>query len=254
MLAETPTTRSALSKVPQVTLFFWLIKMMSTTVGETAADYLNFTLGFGLSMTSLVAGGLFAVLLFWQMRSSRYLPALYWMTVVMVSIFGTLITDNMTDALGIPLLLSTLMFSSALVLTFMLWHRSEGTLSIHSITTPWREAFYWTAILFTFALGTAAGDWLSEGLNLGYLLSAGVFGGGIILVTLAWAFAGANAVICFWIAYILTRPLGASFGDLLSQPTNNGGFGVGIVEINTLFLVSIAALVGYLTLVERSAD
>lgn len=251
MLAE---TRSALSKVPQVTLFFWLIKMMSTTVGETAADYLNFNLGFGLSLTSLVAGGVFALVLFLQMRSRRYIPALYWMTVVMVSIFGTLITDNLTDALGIPLLLSTIMFSSALILTFMLWHRSEGTLSIHSITTPGREAFYWAAILFTFALGTAAGDWLSEGLNLGYLLSAGVFGGGIILVTLAWALAGANAVLSFWMAYILTRPLGASLGDLLAQPTNNGGFGVGIVEINTLFLVSIAALVGYLTLVERSTD
>ncbi|MCX0501771.1 COG4705 family protein [Erwinia billingiae] len=251
MLAE---TRSALNKVPQVTLFFWLIKMMSTTVGETAADYLNVNLGFGLSMTSLVAGGLFALLLFCQMRSRRYIPALYWMTVVMVSIFGTLITDNLTDSLGIPLLLSTIMFSGALILTFMLWHRSEGTLSIHAINTPGREAFYWAAILFTFALGTAAGDWLSEGMNLGYLLSAAVFGGGIILVTLAWAFIGANAVLCFWIAYILTRPLGASFGDLLAQPTTNGGFGIGIMEINTLFLVAIAALVGYLTLVERSAD
>ncbi|KGT90310.1 membrane protein [Erwinia typographi] len=248
------TVPAALSKVPEVTLFFWLIKMMSTTVGETAADFLNVNLGFGLSLTSLTAGCLLAVLLLAQMRAQRYIPALYWSTVVMVSIFGTLITDNFTDASGIPLLFSIIMFSSALILTFMLWHRSEGTLSIHSITTPAREAFYWAAILFTFALGTAVGDGLAEGLNLGYLPSALVFGGAIALVALVWKGLRLNTVLCFWLAYILTRPLGASCGDLLAQPVNNGGFGIGIVEINLLFLASIAALVGYLTLAERAAD
>lgn len=251
MLSATPGARAGLSKVPQVTLFFWLIKMMSTTVGETAADFLNFNLGFGLSLTSLFAGMLLVVVLWLQMRASRYIPALYWLTVVLVSLFGTLLTDNFTDLLGIPLGYSTIMFGSALILTFMLWHRSEGTLSIHSITTLPREIFYWAAILFTFALGTAAGDWLSEGMNLGYLLSALVFAGGIVVVAFGWRVCHFNAIACFWIAYILTRPLGASCGDLLAQPTDNGGFGIGIVEINTLFLVAIAGLVGYLSLVEK---
>lgn len=251
-MPATSSVHSELSKVPQVTLFFWLIKMMSTTVGETAADYLNFNLGFGLGYTSLVAGILLAVVLGMQMRARHYIPALYWLTVVLVSIFGTLVTDNFTDSLGIPLGYSTLMFGSALILTFMLWHRSEGTLSINSITTPLREAFYWAAILFTFALGTAAGDWLSEGLNLGYPLSAMVFAVAIALVALAWWGCKCNAVACFWLAYILTRPLGAATGDLLAQPVEQGGLGIGIVEINALFLLAIAGLVAYLSLAERS--
>ncbi|MFC0142141.1 response regulator [Erwinia mallotivora] len=139
-MPATSSVHSELSKVPQVTLFFWLIKMMSTTVGETAADYLNFNPGFGLGFTSLVAGILLAVVLGMQMRARHYIPVLYWLTVVLVSIFGTLVTDNFTDSLGIPLGYPTLMFGSALILTFMLWHRSEGTLSIYSITTPLREA------------------------------------------------------------------------------------------------------------------
>lgn len=154
------------NKVPEVTLVFWLIKMMSTTVGETAADFLNADLGFGLVNTSFVIGGLLAVSLYFQMRATRYIPALYWLTVVFISVFGTLITDNLTDALHVPLAYSSLFFSVALLATFALWYVREKTLSIHHIDSAGREAFYWLAILFTFALGTAVGDWLAEGLSM----------------------------------------------------------------------------------------
>lgn len=243
MLLTTPS----LNKVPEVTLLFWLIKMMSTTVGETAADFLNMTLGWGLTSTSCLTGLLFVILLFVQLRSPRYIPVVYWMTVLLISVFGTLITDNLTDSFGVPLALSTAVFSGLLLITFALWYRSEKTLSIHSITTLKRELFYWTAILFTFSLGTAAGDWLAEGLQLGYFNAAVLFGSAIALIALAWHRFNASAVLCFWLAYILTRPFGASCGDLLSQPTLNGGIGLGTTGTSILFLLLIISLIAWLT-------
>lgn len=158
---------SWLNKVPEVTLFFWLIKMMSTTVGETAADFLNMDLGWGLTNTTVLTGVLFVIVLVLQLRATRYVPALYWATVLLISVFGTLVTDNLTDRFGVPLAFSTGLFGAFLSLTFVLWFNEERTLSIHNITTRKRELFYWAAILFTFSLGTAAGDWAAEGLNLG---------------------------------------------------------------------------------------
>ncbi len=242
------TTSPWLNKVPEVTLVFWLIKMMSTTVGETAADFLNMDLGFGLVNTSFVTGGLLAVTLYYQLRATRYIPALYWLTVVFISVFGTLVTDNLTDAWHLPLAWSSAFFTVALMTTFAIWYRQEKTLSIHHIDSPKREAFYWLTILFTFALGTALGDWLAEGLSMGYETTAGFFGLWIAIIAVACFVLRANKVFCFWAAYILTRPFGAAWGDLLSQPVENGGFGLGANVTSLVFCAIIIVLVGGLTL------
>ena len=244
------TTRM-LNKVPEITLFFWIIKIMATTVGETAADFLNADLHFGLTGTSLVMGVLLLVALVFQLRAKRYVPAIYWIAVVLISVFGTLVTDNLVDNFGITTKTTTIIFSGALLATFAAWYASEKTLSIHSIFTTRRELFYWVAILFTFALGTAAGDLVAEGMQLGYAISALVFGAVIGLVTLAHYFFKLNSVLAFWIAYILTRPFGASCGDLLSQPISNGGLGLGTVATTVIFLGTILCLVSYLTISQK---
>ncbi len=236
-----------INKVPEVTFSFWLIKIMSTTVGETAADFININWHLGLSKTSFIMGGLLAIALFFQIRSKQYIPSLYWITVVLISIFGTLLTDNLTDHFGVPLAISTVGFGTALLSTFILWYMKEHTLSIHSIDTVARETYYWIAILFTFALGTAAGDWIAEGFQIGYANALLIFGGVIALTTVIFYFFQGNAILCFWIAYILTRPFGASFGDLLSQPAGNGGLGLGTMGTSGLFLTTILGLVIYLS-------
>ena len=240
-----------LNKVPAVTAAFWIIKVLATTVGETAADYLNVDLGLGLSITSLIMAGLLAVVLVFQFRLNRYLPSVYWLAVVLISIVGTLITDNLVDNLGVSLWTTTIVFAIALAVTFVLWHRSEKTLSIHTITTTRREGFYWLAVLFTFALGTAAGDLIAEGLGLGFFTALLLFIGAIAAVVVAYYFFHLNAVLAFWIAYILTRPLGASTGDLLSQPTADGGLGLGTTGTSAIFLAVILVLVTVLSLRAR---
>ncbi|AIQ25397.1 hypothetical protein NSQ90_22305 [Paenibacillus sp. FSL H7-0737] len=234
------------NKVPQVTIFFWIIKIMATTVGETAADFLNFNLYWGLTNTTLVMGGLLIAALYFQMTATKYVPALYWLAVVLISVVGTLITDNLVDNLGVSLETTTIVFSVLLILTFGVWYASQKTLSIHSITTKKREMFYWLTILFTFALGTAAGDLVAESLNWGYLLSAIIFAALIGAITLAYRFK-LNAVTAFWFAYILTRPLGASLGDYLSQDRSEGGLELGTTGTSIIFIVIILGLVIYLT-------
>ncbi len=245
-----PNTAVMLNKVPAVTILFWAIKIMATTVGETAADFLNANLHLGLTGTSVVVGALLAASLAAQLRASRYVPSIYWTTVVLLSVFGTLLTDNLVDHFGVSLVTTTTLFSVALAATFAAWYAVERSLSIHTITTHRREAFYWAAILFTFALGTAAGDLAAEGLQLGYATAALIYGALIAAVALAHAFK-LNAIAAFWTAYILTRPFGASCGDLLSQPTANGGLGLGTVATSAAFLVAILGLIGYLTLASR---
>jgi uncharacterized membrane-anchored protein len=237
-----------LNKVPEATVFFWIIKVFSTTVGETAADYLNVDLGLGLDGTSLVMAGLLAVFLALQVRARRYVPWRYWSTVVLVSVVGTLITDYLTDQLGVPLQTTSLVFSLALLAAFSIWYLFERTLSIHTVFTRRREAFYWTVILFTFALGTALGDLLAESLGLGLASSALLFGGAIAVVALAYFRLGLNGVAAFWATYVLTRPLGASCGDLLTQPLQQGGLGLDAMLVNAVFLVGIVALVAYLSI------
>lgn len=238
------------NKVPEVTIFFWLIKVLSTTVGETAADYLNETLGFGLTNTTYIMGALLLVALFFQFRAKKYVPGIYWLTVVLISIVGTLFTDNLTDNYGVSQATTTTIFAILLALTFMFWYVSERTLSIHSIYTTRRETFYWLTILFTFALGTAGGDWASEGLDLGYPTALLIFAGLIAVVILAYYVFKTNSVTTFWVAYILTRPLGASLGDYLTQP-DNGGLGLGTIKTSAVFLVLILGLVIYLARSKR---
>lgn len=242
-----------LNKVPEVTIFFWLIKILCTTVGETAADFLNSNLGLGLTGTSLVMSVALIAALVYQFRQRRYLPVAYWLAVVLISVVGTLITDNLTDNLGVALEVTTAVFAVALAATFLIWHRSEQTLSIHSIDTVRREGFYWLAILFTFALGTAAGDLVSERMNLGYLKSIVLFGGLIAVVAVAFYLFNLNAVVAFWLAYILTRPLGASIGDYLSQSRDDGGLGLGTVGTSALFVALIVGFVVYLSISRRDA-
>jgi uncharacterized membrane-anchored protein len=242
-----------LSKVPEVTLYFWVIKVLCTTVGETAADFLNTNLHLGLTGTTYVMSGLLAAALFFQFRLGKYVPAIYWLAVVLISVVGTLITDNLTDNLGISLVTTTIIFGVALGVTFVAWYAKEKTLSIHSITTTRREAFYWLAILFTFAMGTATGDLIAERFGIGYLASALIFGGLIAVVAVAHSRWNLDAIWAFWIAYILTRPLGASLGDYLSQPGDKGGINLGTVGTSALFLTLILGLVIYLTITRRDA-
>ncbi len=244
----TPEARRRLfTKVPEVTIWFWIIKILCTTVGESFADFLNVNLNWGLTTTSIALGAAFVVVLVIQMALPRYVPAVYWATVVLVSVFGTLVTDNLTDNLGVPLEVSTVVFAVLLGVVFLAWYLSEGTLSIHSIYTRRREAFYWLAILVTFALGTAAGDLVSEGLGVGYLGTGLLCAGLIAVITIGWRL-GLNAVLAFWLAYILTRPLGASLGDFLAQPTDNGGLGLGVTVTSIIFLTAIVLVVVYLTI------
>jgi uncharacterized membrane-anchored protein len=245
------STRQMLNKVPEVTLYFWIIKIMATTVGETAADFLIFNFRLGLTNTSIFMGVLLVGALLLQLWKRRYVPPIYWGAVVFLSIFGTLITDNLSDNFGVALTTTTAAFSGALIATFAGWYASEKTLSIHSIFTTRRELFYWLAILFTFALGTAAGDLVAEKMGLGYGLSALIFAGIIAAVALAHYALKLNAIWAFWIAYVLTRPFGASCGDLLSQPVSNGGLGLGTVGTSAMFLATILALVSYLSISKR---
>src|SRR5882757_734670 len=236
------------NRVPDVTVDFWLIKLLAVTMGETAADYLAVNLGLGLTVTSLIMTGVLVVALVLQFTRKRYVPWAYWLAVVLISIVGTLVTDNLVDNFGVRLQTTTIAFSVALVATFAVWYASERTLSIHTIFTTSREIFYWLAILFTFSLGTAAGDLVAERFDMGYLTTGLLFGGVIALIAFAYYVLKLDGILAFWLAYILTRPLGASIGDLLSQPVEYGGLGFGTTLTSVIFLGCILVLVLYMTL------
>jgi uncharacterized membrane-anchored protein len=240
------TARRMLNKVPEVTVYFWIIKILCTTVGESFADYINATLGFGLYNTTAVFSAVLVVVLVAQFRARRYIPGVYWLAVVLISVVGTLLTDILTDSTGVALWISTTVFSVLLAVVFALWYAREGTLSIHSIVTTPRESFYWLTVLVTFALGTAAGDWTLEltgwGPGPSVLLPLGL----IAAVLVAWRL-GAGPVLSFWLAYILTRPLGANLGDFLGSSHADGGLGLGTLGTSVLFLTTIFLVVAYLT-------
>ncbi|MCK9894223.1 hypothetical protein MXD60_06365 [Frankia sp. AgB32] len=240
-----------MNKVPEITVYFWIIKVLCTTVGESAADYLNSTVGLGLGTTTALMSVLLVVALAAQFRVRRYIPGVYWTTVVLISVVGTLITDNLTDGLNVSLIVSTVAFSALLALTFVLWYRVERTLSIHSIVTRRREVFYWLAVLFTFALGTAAGDLLTDRLGLSLFSAVVIFAVAIAVVHVAHRWLGLGPILSFWIAYVLTRPLGGSTGDYLSGATDEGGAGLGTLATSLLFLVAIVATVVYLTVTRK---
>jgi len=249
-----PLGRQMLNKVPELTLFFWVIKILCTTVGETFADFLNTNLHLGLSKTTLVMGTLLLIALAFQFAARAYRPGPYWLAVVLLSVVGTLITDNLTDHFGVSLVTTTIIFSVMLALTFIAWYAREKTLAVHTIVTTRREGFYWFAILFTFALGTASGDLVAERLHLGYGVSALIFAALIAVIALAHLRFKLNGVLAFWAAYILTRPLGASLGDLLSQARADGGLGLGTVVTSALFLAAILGLVIYLSVTKKDVS
>jgi len=260
MLHPSPDLRAKLSKVPEVTAYFWIVKVLCTTVGETFADNINTRLGDNLTKTTVVMGSILIVALIVQFRVPEYIPVVYWVTVVLLSVVGTLITDNMVENFHVSLTTSTIFFGALMFATFGIWYASEKTLSIHSIHTRKREAFYWTAILFTFALGTAAGDLVAEKYNLGYGKSVALFAGLIALIALAYWKFKLNAIFAFWAAYVLTRPLGASIGDLFSQPRQiapdadagtGKGFGFGTTGTSIIFLSAIVVIVILMTIQQR---
>jgi len=242
--------RVMLNKVPEVTVYFWIIKILCTTVGESFADYINETLGFGLINTTLVFSVALVATLVFQFRVDRYIPSVYWLAVVLISVVGTLLTDNLTDGHNVPLWISSTVFAVLLATVFGIWYARERTLSIHTIVTTPRESFYWLTVLVTFALGTAVGDWTldltgwSPGVSV--LLPLGL----ILAVLASWKI-GAGPVLSFWLAYILTRPLGANIGDYLASPQSDGGLGLGTLGTSVLFLGTILAVVVYLTLTEK---
>ncbi len=240
-----------INKVPAVTLTFWGIKILATTVGETAADYLATTLNLGLTITSYIMAAILLLVLVFQFRAKKLVPGIYWGAVVLLSIVGTLISDNLVDNLGVALSTTSIIFGSALIVVFVWWYVSERTLSVHKIDTTRREFFYWAAILFTFSLGTSAGDLISESSGLGYAYATLLFAAVIGLIFLAYKYLKMNSILAFWLAYILTRPLGASLGDLLSQQSKVGGLGLGTTVTSIVFLLTILSLVIYLTVNEK---
>ena len=244
-------TKQLAVKVPAVTAFFWIIKVLATTVGETFSDFINETLGFGLGNTTAVMTVILVLLLWFQVGSKVYRPWLYWVSIVQVSITGTLITDNLTDGIGFPLLYSMIIFGVLLAVTFVIWYRKEKSLAMKSINTRERELFYWLAILLTFAMGTATGDYLGDALNLGFALSAVIFAAAIALTAVLWKTKAISEITAFWVVYILTRPLGASIGDLLAQAPKDGGLGVGTTGTSVIFLVAILASVTYLAISKK---
>lgn len=248
------TTVLTFNRVPKVTVDFWLIKLMAVTVGETAADFLSFHLGLGLSATSLIMTGFLIVTLMLQFAQRKYMPLPYWLAVVMISVVGTLISDNLADNLGVPLATSSAIFAAALAATFAVWYACERTLSIHTIYTTRREAFYWLAILFTFALGTSAGDLVAEELGLGYLQAGLAYAAVIAVIAIAYYRFRLNSILAFWLAYILTRPMGASFGDYFAQPHANGGLGLGTTITSLVFLGCIAAIVVYMSITREGLE
>jgi uncharacterized membrane-anchored protein len=243
--------RQMLNKVPEVTVYFWVIKVLCTTVGETASDYLSDNVGLGLTKTTFITAALLIATLVFQFRSRRYVAGIYWTGIVLISVVGTQITDNLSDNYGVSLVTTTTIFSIILALVFAVWFASERTLSIHTIYTTRREGFYWLTVLFTFALGTAAGDLTAERLNVGYAWSLALFVGAIALVAALHYGLNLNAVLSFWLAYILTRPLGASTGDLLSQPRSSGGLGLGTTVTSFVFLGAILLVVTFLSITKR---
>jgi uncharacterized membrane-anchored protein len=257
--AMTSLRKDLMVKVPAVTAFFWIIKVLATTVGETFADFLNGSLADawgltdaqGLQAVSAIMGSALVIMLIVQFSVRRYIPVIYWLTIVLISVAGTLITDNLHDGLGVELWVTTLVFGMALIVVFAIWHRSERTLAMKSIKTRKREAFYWLAILFTFALGTSAGDQFAESFNFGFAASLAIFAAGIAFVALLWKRRLITEVTGFWICYILTRPLGASLGDLLSQSHKDGGLGLGPNNTSYIFLTLILFSVVFLSVTKK---
>jgi uncharacterized membrane-anchored protein len=233
-------------KVPEITAAFWVIKVLTTGMGETASDHLVHHWG---APPAVLAGALaFAAALLWQFSLRRYSTWAYWLAVVMVSVFGTMCADVLHLGLHIPYIVSTVFFSFVVAATFLMWHRVEGTLSIHSITTRRRESFYWVAVLGTFSLGTAAGDFTARTLHLGYAGSTILFALLIAVPAVTYGVTRAHSVLWFWVAYVLTRPLGASLADYMAVSHARGGLAWGTGPVTLLWTGLIVICVAYLSI------
>ncbi|MFY4774050.1 hypothetical protein [Metabacillus sp. RGM 3146] len=241
-----------LSKVPEITIYFWIIKLLTTGMGEVFSDYLVKHID---PIIAVGAGGIcLAGSLLLQFSAKRYVPWIYWLVVVMVSIFGTMAADIVHVVLGISYVVSTVFFAFALIVIFAVWHKAERTLSIHSINTRRREVFYWAAVLATFALGTAAGDMTATTLNLGYFSSGIVFAVLLAIPALGYKLIGMNEIGTFWFAYIMTRPVGASFSDWVSSPHSKGGLGVGEGPVSLVMTIIIVVLIGFMTFTRKDVQ
>lgn len=242
----------ALRKVPEITVAFWITKVLTTGMGESTSDYL--VQNFDPVISVLCAALAFAVVMVLQLRVKKYIAAVYWLAVVMVSVFGTMCADVVHIVIGIPYWVSTIFFGIVLAVIFVWWRRSQGTLSIHSITTRPRELFYWATVLATFALGTAAGDLTATTLHLGYLGSGILFAVIIAIPAIGWWKFKLNAIFAFWFAYVVTRPLGASFADWMAVSPERGGLGWGAGPVSIALSALIVCFVAYLGISRSRAD
>jgi len=233
------------AKVPEVIFLFWVVKILTTAGGEAMSDYLRI---YGNILGGVVEVGVFVVGLVWQFGTRRYQAFAYWFLAFAIAIFGTGVSDFLHLDVGIPYAGTTLLWAVILAAIFWVWQRNEGTLSIHSITTQRREAFYWATVFATFALGTALGDFTANSLHLGYLASGILFGVVILLPALAWRRFGLNSVAAFWMSYVVTRPLGASFADYISKPHYLSGIKFGDGPTTVVFAVAVFVLVAYLAI------
>jgi uncharacterized membrane-anchored protein len=244
--------RYAASKVPQITAYFWIIKLLSTAMGEATSDYMVRTISPVIAVLLGFVG--FAVAMVLQFRAKAYNAWIYWLAVVMVAVFGTQAADVLHIKFHVPYVASTTFYAVVLAVIFIVWYRTERTLSIHSIRTPRREVFYWATVLATFAMGTATGDMTAKTLNLGYLASGIWFSVAFAAVAVAhWKFR-LNPILAFWVAYVLTRPVGASFADYVAFPHSVGGLGVGHGPVALMLTVVIVILVGYLAVTRKDVE
>ncbi|CAH0537123.1 COG4705 family protein [Vibrio marisflavi] len=244
------TASKPLNKVANITIFFWIIKIISTTAGESTSDFLGEHLGTATFITLfLLLAGLIASV-FIQIRYKRYVPWMYWTVIVLIAVFGTMLADTI-HFVGVPFILTTSGFLVLLLAALAIWHRSENSLDMHTINTPRREIFYWAVIFLTFCFGTAAGDWVANGLHLGFLDAAIFFGVAMLAIPAVLYALGVNSIALFWISYILTRPFGAAGADLLGKPTKIGGFGLGDGTTSVISLIAIVVLVALLTVADR---
>lgn len=241
------------AKVPEITLLFWVIKILTTAGGEATSDYLALDLGSRLE-AGCIEAGIFVVALVWQFRTRRYVAAAYWLLAYAIAIFGTGVADAMHLFVGIPYAGTTVLWAVVLAAIFWLWYRSEHTLSIHSILTQRREVYYWCVVFATFALGTALGDFTAASLHLGYLASGIMFFAIIVIPALGWSRLGLDSVVAFWFAYVVTRPLGASFADYFSKPHSLSGTNYGDATVAVIATLLVAVLVGYLTVTRRDTQ
>jgi uncharacterized membrane-anchored protein len=238
------------AKVPEITFLFWVIKILTTAGGEATSDYLALDLGSRLE-AGCIEAGIFVVALVWQFRTRRYVAPAYWLLAYAIAIFGTGVADAMHLFIGIPYAGTTALWAVVLAVVFWLWYRSERTLSIHSIYTRRREVYYWGVVFATFALGTALGDLVATPLHLGYLASGILFFVVILIPALFWSRFGLNSVVAFWFAYVVTRPLGASFADYFSKPHSLSGVNYGDATVALITTIIVAVLVGYLSVTRR---